>query len=124
MDRKFEWGFLLCQVDEQLRDQSHVTKTVCRPSPIQLVSLNYQFEGVSLPCLRVGWNHVKMAANERHCTRGPLRAVLQHEVATPLNEGYMFGFQDSSILHQIGLESCQHMFHRSGDGGRGEGVGT
>jgi hypothetical protein len=39
MDRKFEWGFLLCQVDEQLRDQSHVTKTVCRPSPIQLVSL-------------------------------------------------------------------------------------
>ena len=39
MDRKLEWWFLLCQLDEQLRDQSHVTKTVCRPSPVQLVSL-------------------------------------------------------------------------------------
>ena len=51
-------------------------------------------------------------------TSGSLRAVLQHEVASALNKHDMFCSNDSSILHQIWLQSFQHMLHCFEEGER------
>ena len=38
-NRVFQFWFLLCQLNEQFRDQSHMAKTVCGTPAIQLVTL-------------------------------------------------------------------------------------
>ena len=43
-NRIFQFWFLLCQLNEQFRDQSHMTQTVCGPPAIQLVSLEEKEE--------------------------------------------------------------------------------
>ena len=38
-NRIFQFWFLLCQLNEQFRDQSHMSQTISGPPAIQLVSL-------------------------------------------------------------------------------------
>ena len=46
-NRVFQFWFLLCQLNEQFRDQSHMTKTVCGTPAIQLVTLEEEGGGRS-----------------------------------------------------------------------------
>ena len=44
-DRVFQFWFLLCQLNEQFCDQSHMAKTVCGTPAIQLVTLEEEGGG-------------------------------------------------------------------------------
>lgn len=126
--------FLLSQLDKQVSNEGNMTKTIRRPTSIQLVPLGKQrithcndqlghvirhtylhseFKRIPLPGLWVSWDHIQMATQEGNSPFRTSRGVFQDQVATALHKGHVFDLQWAAIFLIVWLQYFQQMLHSS-----------